>query len=117
MAFADNSTYMGSNGDGSIIGAFYEEEFSNRFEFSENRIAKEDVQRFLLEGANWTNRFPHKVWVMDEGDAMRAHDQGFRYARVLKTRAWVVIDEDENGPVLECWKFKNAQRTIYKRLV
>ncbi len=115
MAFADSTTYMG--GDGSIIGSFIEEDFKNRFEFSRNveADATEDVQRFILEGASWTNTFPHKVWVMDEGHPMRKHDQGFRYARVMKTRAWVVVDEDENGPVLECWKFKNAQRIIYPR--
>ena len=118
MAFADQTTYMGVNGDGSIIGQFKEEEHGQFFEFSRNTDAdaKEDVQRFLLEGADWTNKFPHKVWVMNEGNPMRKHDQGFRYARVLKTRAWVVIDEDENGPVLECWKFRNAKSSIYERV-
>jgi len=118
MAFADTSTYTGNGGDGSIIGQFKEEEHGCFFEFSRNTEADatEDVQRFLKEGANWTNKFPHKVWVMDESNPMRAHDHGFRYARVLKTRAWVVIDEDENGPVLECWKFKNAKCSIYNRI-
>lgn len=116
MAYADVSTYR-PDGDGSIIGQFIEEEFGIIFEFSENRVAaSEDVQRFLLKGADWTNQFPHKVWVMDESNPMRAHDQGFRYAKVMKTRAHVVVGEDENGPVIEVWKFKNAKRNVYPEL-
>lgn len=94
---------------------FLEKEYGTLFEFSENHGPTEDVQRFLLEGSNWTNQFPHKVWAMDEGRPMREHDQGFRYAKVLKTRAHVVVDEDENGPVIEVWKFKNAKRNMYSR--
>jgi len=115
MAFADRNTYMGPGGDGSIIGRFFEAESGLLFEFSENKTATEDVQRFILEGTDWTNQFPHKVWVMEQSNPMRKHDQGFRYARVLKTRAHVVVDEDENGPVIEVWKFKNAKREIYER--
>lgn len=112
MAFADNSTYIGN--DGSIIGSFFIDD--RIFEFSENRTGiTEDVQRFLREGTDWTSQFPHKVWVMNESNPMRKYDQGFRFARVLKTRAHVVVDEDENGPVIEVWKFKNAKRNMYSR--
>ena len=38
--------------------------------------------------------FPHKLWTLD----------GYRYARVLKTVAYVVVDEDDTGlPVTEKW--------------
>jgi hypothetical protein len=45
--------------------------------------------------------FPHRVCVNDP------HGWAYRYARVLKTVAHVVIDEDEYGhPVIERWKIK-----------
>lgn len=119
MAHADDSTYMGM-GDGSIIGSFYEEECGNFFEFSHNPDyighVDEDVTRFLKEGAVFGSEIPHLVWVINEGHFMRNHMGGFRYARVLKTRAWVLVDEDEEGnPVWECWKFKGAKANIYDR--
>lgn len=30
-------------------------------------------------------------------------NHGYRYARILKTVAYIVVDEDENGPVTERW--------------
>ena len=34
-------------------------------------------------------------------------DHGFRYAKVLQTVAWIVVDEDENGDaVYEKWEIK-----------
>jgi len=45
--------------------------------------------------------FPHRVCVNDP------RGWAYRYARVLKTVAHVVIDEDEYGhPVIERWKIK-----------
>jgi len=120
MAYADESTYMGPNGDGSIIGAFIEEDHCNRFEFSHNpdfHSNREDVHRFLVKGSVFGADIPHLVWVVNEGHFMRKHMSGFRYAKVLKTRAWVLVDEDlETGePIWECWKFKNAKCEIYDR--
>ena len=116
MAYADNSTYFGE-GDSTLIGAFREQDFNNLFEFSSNPQyvePLEDVQQFLLRGEpNFTRDYPHLVWVMDENNPMRKHDQGFRYARVMKTRAHVIVDEDENGPVVEIWKFKQKSKTYY----
>ena len=118
MAFADSSVYFGC-GDGSIIGQFREEEHGNIFEFSRNLDyvePNEDVHRFLFtKETDITKLFPHLVWVIDEGHFMRKHMSPVRYAKVMKTRAHVVVDEDENGLVIEVWKFKNAKRTIYER--
>jgi hypothetical protein len=42
--------------------------------------------------------YPHKLWTLD----------GYRYARVLKTVAYIVVDEDEYGlPVIEKWDIAN----------
>lgn len=119
MAHADDSTYMGM-GDGSIIGCFVEEECGNFFEYSHNPDyvePTEDVQRFLLEGRpnDITTQYPHLVWVINEGHFMRDYMGGFRYAKVLKTRAKVVVDEDENGLVIETWKFKGQKPRVYDR--
>ena len=118
MAFADQSTYM-TVGDGSIIGSFYEKEQGNLFEYSKNPSyvePVEDVQRFLLsKETDFTKVYPHLVWVLNEGDPMREHMAGFRFAKILKTRAHVVVDEDENGPVIEVWHFKQNSRRTYRR--
>ena len=80
------------------IGAFTEVDAGNTFEYSWN---KEE-----LEGSDfWAyGNFPHKVWV---ASAQIGGDSGWRYARVLKTRLYIVTDEDENGPVVEKWHIKN----------
>tara|TARA_B100000780_G_C20656368_1_gene261349 strand:- start:134 stop:304 length:171 start_codon:yes stop_codon:yes gene_type:complete len=45
--------------------------------------------------------YPHKVWVG------RTDDEGWRYAIVKKTVAYVVTDEDDYGmPVVEKWMLK-----------
>jgi len=76
----------------SPIGAFNEKEYGNPFEYSHN-----DDQ------TPWTDmKFNHKVWV---GDMCNGY--GFRYANVKKTVAYIAVDEDENGPVLEKWYIKN----------
>ena len=41
-------------------------------------------------------------------------DSGFRYARVLKTVAYIVVDEDEYGDaIVEKWNIKKQR--IYER--
>jgi hypothetical protein len=41
--------------------------------------------------------YPHKLWTLD----------GFRHARILKTVAYIIVDEDEYGlPVIEKWAIK-----------
>ena len=76
------------------IGQFVEKEAGNYFEFSNN-----DEEDSVMSG------WPHKVWV-----GGLANDQGFRYARVLKTVAYLVLDEDEYGePVVVKWDIKNKR--------
>ncbi len=106
MAFADASTMMNGGGDGSIIGKFYERDFGYLFEFSENN---DDLPAPWDKGT-----WPHKIWVMEEGKRCGG-DRGYRYGKVLKTRAYIVTDEDENGPVVEKWYFNHQNRVIYPR--
>jgi|TARA_B110000444_G_scaffold250412_1_gene276725 hypothetical protein len=73
------------------IGAFTEVDAGNTFEYSLN-----DEPQF--------GDFPHKVWV---ASGKIGNDSGWRYARVLKTRLYIAVDEDENGPVVEKWHIKN----------
>jgi hypothetical protein len=69
-------------------GRFTEQDTGNVFEFSAN-------DQPFFEGFN------DKVWVLD----------GFRHAKVLKTRAHIVVDEDEFGnPVVETWHFRQNSR-------
>ena len=74
------------------VGRFVEREVGNYFEYSVN----DDDFDFCKE-------FAHKVWV---GGVV--NDQGYRYANVKKTVAYVCVDEDEFGaPVVEKWDVKN----------
>jgi len=42
-------------------------------------------------------------------------DSGFRYGKVLKTRCYICIDEDEYGnPLPEKWYFKQNSHNKYK---
>ena len=69
-------------------GAFTEKEYGNPFEYSLND-----------DPMSWCEDFPHKVWV---GDVV--NNNGYRYAIVKKTVAYVCVDEDEFGlPVIEKW--------------
>ena len=73
------------------IGVFVEKDVGNFFEYSHN-----DDPVSVCED------FPHKVWV---GGIV--NDQGWRYANVKKTVAYIVTDEDEFGlPVIEKWGIK-----------
>lgn len=73
------------------VGQFVEQEYGNHFEYSHN-----DLDVFNPE--DW----PHKVWVSN------VHNQGFRFANVKKTVAYVVVNEDDHGnPVVQRWTIKN----------
>jgi hypothetical protein len=88
MAFAASSTYF-DIGDSSILGCFTEKDYGNLFEFSVNDEPDYYVKR---------EDYPHKVWVGD----------GWRYGRVLKTVAYIVVDENADGsPEVEKWETKN----------
>jgi len=73
------------------VGRFVEREVGNYFEYSVN----DDDFDFCKE-------FAHKVWV-----GGLVNDQGYRYANVKKTVAYVCVDEDDYGqPVVEKWDIK-----------
>ena len=75
------------------IGVFVERDTGNYFEFSYN-----DEQG---EAPEW----PHRVWVGGGGVAGMT---GWRYARVMKTVAYIVVDENDYGEaVVEKWYIKN----------
>ena len=79
------------------LGCFTEKEYGKHFEYSVN-----DEFFNVFEGQH----YPHKVWV---GDVV---GQGWRYAMVKKTVAYVVVDEDENGPVVEKWNLKKNTKYL-----
>lgn len=84
--FAPNSVLYPPYGDGSIIGRFYERDYGHVFEYSK---AKEFL--FGLE-------YDVIVWV---------GNNDFRYAKVLKTVAYIVVDEAADGdPVIDKWLLK-----------
>jgi hypothetical protein len=76
------------------IGVFVEKDTGNYFEFSIN----EDHM-----AADENGGFTHKVWV---GDTIGSP---FRYAVVMKTVAYIAVDEDEDGPVVEKWYLKKCR--------
>ena len=74
------------------IGAFNEKEYGNPFEYSKNDDAS----------TPWDGlQFDHKIWVGD-----MCNGSGFRYGNVMKTVAYIAVDEDEDGPVIEKWNIK-----------
>ena len=79
------------------IGCFVEKDTGNHFEYS--------VNDETYEGApvGFALNYPHKVWVGGEGVAGMS---GWRFAKVKKTVAYVIVDEDEGGPILERWFLK-----------
>lgn len=103
MSFAPRTTNF-DTGDGSILGCFDEKDHGNLFEFSENRDDLAELLNINLE------EFPHKVWV---GRNLTGQ-YDFRYARVLKTVAYIAVDEDRFGnAIVEKWHIKN--HTLYSQ--
>lgn len=77
-----------------ILGSFAEKECGCYFEYA----VRPD------EGIDFAPDCPHIVYVTMPIPGV---DHGFRYAKVLKTVAWIAVDEDENGdPVYEKWDIK-----------
>lgn len=75
------------------IGQFTEKEVGNYFEYS-------------LNADGWFAEYPHIVWVGGPG-------QGYRYANVKKTVAYIVVDEDEYGdPIEEKWYIKQHVKYV-----
>ena len=75
-----------------VIGSFVEKSAGMTHEYS---LIGDDGLLWLGE------EYPHKLWTLD----------GYRYARVLKTVAYIVVDEDEYGlPVVEKWNIKQHRK-------
>lgn len=85
MAFAPYTNDRRTIGvDTKVLGQFREKDFDNFFEFAEND--------------GWMKaEYPHKIFVQD----------GTRAAKILKTVAYVIVDEDDQGPLVEKWAIKN----------
>jgi hypothetical protein len=78
-----------------VIGQFTERERGKHFEYDRLSDSLEH---------------PYRVWVTTPWQGI---DSGWRYAKVLKTAVHIVVDEDENGFVIEKWSIKN--HSIYVR--
>jgi len=77
-----------------LLGSFVEKDGGKLFEYA----VRPD------EGIDFAPDCPHIVYVTN---AIEGVDMGFRYAKVLKTVAWIAVDEDDNGePVYEKWDIK-----------
>jgi hypothetical protein len=91
-----------NNSEVRAIGQFTEKEFGKVFEVSEN-------PEFMLHPDLKTGRntqYPHLVWVTDPIPRI---DCGYRVALVKKTVAYVVVDENDDGWVIEKWNIKNCR--------
>lgn len=84
------------------IGRFIEAEVGNYFEYSVNDCGSFDGDRAV---------YPHIVWV---GGESVCGMRGYRYANVKKTVAYIVVDEDDNGLVVEKWDIK--RNTTYSEV-
>lgn len=103
MSHAPIDTYFAPHGDSSIRGCFTHKDHNTFFEFS---TAPADEQFF-------GDYYDSKVWVHAVPDTAGA----YRLARVKKTVAYVIVDEDENGnPVVEKWMLKKFQSYINPRV-
>ena len=80
------------------IGCFTEKDCGYCFEYSLN-TEQDEYSKSIVEN------YPHKVWV---GGTI--NDQGWRYANVKQTVAYVIVDEDDNGPIVERWFIKKNQK-------
>ena len=70
------------------MGQFVEKEVGNYFEYSANNTGM-------------FPEYPHLVWV-----GGLVNDCGYRYANVMKTVAYIAVDEDDDGLVVEKWDIK-----------
>ena len=96
MAFAPHTNDRRTIGfDPIVLGQFREFTTDNTFEFGCRHSAPADD--FCAYGWADPAEFPHVIFTTN----------GRRYARVLKTVAYIVTDEDEWGrPVVEEWALR-----------
>ena len=73
-----------------LIGSFVEKSAGKTHEYSYNDTGE-------------MTEYPHRLWTLD----------GYRFATVNKTVAYIVTDEDEHGnPVIDKWHIK--QHKIFR---
>lgn len=73
-----------------LLGCFTEADYGNLFEYA---VRPEKT----FAPADFAADCPHIVFM----------NESYRFAKVLKTVAWICVDEDENGqPVYEKWQLK-----------
>lgn len=94
MAFAPYSNT--ARGDKAFVeGGFRERTHGHWFDY---------YNRNTIDRAGFAQDFPHRVFVGPDG-----YDT--RVARVMKTVAYVVVDEAADGsPVVERWDIKNVRK-------
>ncbi len=81
-------------------GSFIERTSDNLFFISPNDL--DDTHSRRMESLGYEQR----VWVTENP----INDSGWRYARVLKTVAYIVTDENEYGdPVVEKWNIRGLR--------
>ena len=94
MAYA--SYFNDRRGDrAAILGQFVEKDHGHTFEF---------IERNSCDRCNFAYDFPHRIFVGHNGKWFESDET--RVAKVMKTVAYVIVDEDENGPVVEKWQTK-----------
>ena len=76
---------------GKVLGSFKHKDSGILFEYVEN----------LEFGSGFGRAFPHKLAVLDGKE--------FRYAKVLTTVAYVVVDEECGEVVVEKWQLKGKR--------
>jgi hypothetical protein len=82
-------------------GSFIERTYDNLFFISLNDLDDTHSRRMASLG------YGQRVWVSSNP----INDSGWRYARVLKTVAYIVTDENEYGdPVVEKWNIRGLYR-------
>lgn len=84
--------------NGNLTGNFRHAETDNPFDFI--NLSKCECFAFIYKGKiKWAK---HKIFVGPTGDETR-------FALVLKTVAYVIVDDTADGWIVEKWKIKNCK--------
>lgn len=93
MAFAPYGNFNRKLNDPVVLGQFSHTETKVRFEYG-SRVSINSEEPSYLE-------YPNVVFLIDGNT---------RFAKIKKTVAYVVIDEDENGWVIEKWPLRQHKK-------
>ena len=86
-----------------VVGSFTEVDAGCTFEYS--------LLNAPLHSDAGEVEYPHKIWV---ASGKIGGDSGWRYGRVMKSRFYIVTDEDDNGLVVQKWYIKNHRNYAEK---